>query len=661
MPGGGRNRSGETVTMRTARSDGTLRRLLSFVVKGRVGIIIIILVCVALTAVASVTSGLFISILINRVITPAITPDSITGVMPGLEPYMSNLITIMCVVGSIYVVGVASTVIYSQLVAIHAQRIMAGIRRDLFAKMESLPIKYFDTNAHGDIMSLYTNDVDAMYQFLGSSLIQFCSIGLTLIFCVALMIWTSIWLFLIAVVGAVIMFFLARYMTRLNRKYYAKQQKALGETEGFIEEMMSGLRVVKVFTHEEKAVQDFDEKNEELYEHSRHAMIIGNIMMPIMNNIGNLMYVIIAAVAFIFVYFDVTNIGLQSIQVLWNEDFDMALNVGAIVSFLMYTRQFFMNFGNLSNQFSMSARALAGARRILNVLDLEPEVDDGYVTLVNAKIGKDGSITETDERTERWAWKHPHKDGTITYTELKGDILLDHVDFGYVPDKIVLHDIEIYAHPGQKIAFVGATGAGKTTITNLINRFYDIQDGKIRVDGININKIKKDSLRKSLAVVLQDTNLFTGTVRENIRYGRLDATDEEVEEAAKVANAYDFITRLPQGFDTMLTTDGGNLSQGQRQLLSIARAACADTPVLILDEATSSIDTRTEAIVQRGIDQLMAGRTTFVIAHRLSTVQNADAIMVLDHGRIIERGNHQQLIEKKGTYYQLYTGAFELE
>ncbi len=652
----GAHRSGDTVSMSEATRDGTLSRLLKFVVDGRKGVIAAILICIFFTALSNVASGMFIQYIITYVIEPSIVEHDIT-------PYIHNLVVIMSIVGSIYIIGVVSTIIYTQLVAIHAQRIMANIRRTLFDKMETLPIRFFDTNTHGDIMSYYTNDVDALYQFLGQSLIQFCSVGLTLIFCAFMMLWNSIWLSIIVAISATIQIIFSQRMTRANRKAYSKQQTAIAETEGFCEEMMTGLKVVKVFTHEKKSLEDFDEKNNNLYTHMRRATIIGNTMMPVMNNIGNVMYVVTAAIAVVLFMYgsSLPNVNLQSIACIWNGNDLEPLSVAIIVSFLMYTRQFNVNFGNLSNQFSMSARALAGARRILNVLDLDSETDDGYVTLVNAVKDENGELHETEERTHLWAWKYPHKDGSITYTELKGDILIDDVDFGYVPEKIVLHDIEIYAHPGQKIAFVGATGAGKTTITNLLNRFYDIQDGKIRYDGININKIEKGSLRRSLAMVLQDTNLFTGTVRENIRYGRLDATDEEVEEAAKIANAYDFITRLPQGFDTMLTTDGGNLSQGQRQLLSIARAACADAPVIILDEATSSIDTRTEAIVQRGIDQLMAGRTVFVIAHRLSTVQNADAIMVLDHGRIIERGNHKQLIEKKGMYYQLYTGAFELE
>ncbi|MCD8195306.1 MAG: ABC transporter ATP-binding protein/permease [Coprobacillus sp.] len=660
-----RSKNGETVSVREATHDGTLGRLLHFVVDGRAGIITLIVICIVLTAVGNVASGLYLSEMINNVITPATTEyvfDGTNLVLRGLDGALLNkLIEYTCIVGAIFVVAVSASICYTQLVAINAQKIMKGIRADLFNKMESLPIKFFDTNSHGDIMSYYTNDVDAMYQFLGQSLVQFISIGCMLLFCVCLMLWFSIWLFLIACVGIVVEIFVSMYLTRLNRKYYAAQQKATAHMEGFVEEMMTGLKVVKVFTHEERAVQDFDKKNEELYYHGKKAATIGNIMMPIMNNIGNLMYVIIASIAIIFLIFEVPNVCLQDIAIAWNGGSLQPISLGGVVGFLTYTRQLYTNYGNLSNQLSQSARALAGARRILNVLDLQPETDNGQITLVNANFDENGNIYECEEKTDIWAWKEPHEDGTYTYTQLKGDIVLDNVDFGYNEDKIVLHNIDIYAHPGQKIAFVGATGAGKTTITNLINRFYDIQDGKVRYDGHSINEIKKSDLRRSLAMVLQDTNLFTGTVRENIRYGRLDATDEEVEEAAKIANAYDFITRLPQGFDTMLTKDGGNLSQGQRQLLSIARAACADAPVIILDEATSSIDTRTEQIVQKGIDQLMAGRTVFVIAHRLSTVQNADAIMVLDHGRIIERGNHQQLIEKKGTYYQLYTGAFELE
>lgn len=534
----------------------------------------------------------------------------------------------------------------------------------MFNKMESLPIKFFDQNSHGEIMSYYTNDVDTLYQFLSQSLVQFFATGLILIFAFAYMVYSSLYLLLIVALGVTVMFFVTKKLSGKSATYFFKQQKSVSKTEGFIEEMMNGLKVVKVFTHEERSKEDFDVINNELCHNSTRANIFGNIMMPILGNIGNVMYVLVAGVGALLWYFRVPNIGLVCLTApgLGTASYELPTMTSAIlVSFLMMTRQFSFNVSQISQQFSMAAMALAGTKRILDLLDQEPEADDGYVTLVNAKRAEDGSLIETNERTNLWAWKHPHHDGTLTYTELKGDILLDYVDFGYTPDKIVLHDVYIYAHPGQRIALVGATGAGKTTITNLINRFYDIQDGKIRYDGININKIKKADLRRSLGIVLQDTNLFTGTVMENIRYGRLDATDEEVYNAAKIANAYDFITRLPEGFNTMLTADGANLSQGQRQLLSIARAACADAPVMILDEATSSIDTRTEQLVQSGMDKLMQGRTVFVIAHRLSTVQDSDAIMVLDHGRIIERGNHDTLIAEKGVYYQLYTGAFELE
>ncbi|HIT43802.1 TPA: ABC transporter ATP-binding protein, partial [Candidatus Avacholeplasma faecigallinarum] len=462
---------------------------------------------------------------------------------------------------------------------------------------------------------------------------------------------------LISFVGVFLIINIIKHIGSNSAKYFMQQQISTGKVEGYIEEMMNGQKVVKVFNHEEEVKEEFDVINEKLYSDATKANYYGNILMPILNNLGNLIYIVIAAFGFVLAYFQCYNLSIEGLVT-----GNTIITIGIVSSFLGMSKQFSQSIAQVSQQISMVAMAMAGATRVFTLLEEEPEKDEGYVTLVRCKIDENGNITETNERTHHWAWKHPHKaDGTVTYTELKGDIVLEDVDFGYYPEKIVLHDVSIYAHPGQKIAFVGATGAGKTTITNLINRFYDIQDGKVRYDGININKIKKDDLRRSLGIVLQDTNLFTGTVMENIRYGRLDATDEEVYEAAKIANAYDFITRLPEGFNTMLTHDGANLSQGQRQLLSIARAACADAPVMILDEATSSIDTRTEALVQQGMDQLMHGRTVFVIAHRLSTVRNSDCIMVLDHGRIIERGDHDSLLAQKGTYYQLYTGAFELE
>ncbi len=656
---GGRGPRGATsFSVKALTKDGTMKRLLSMIFKNYKKEVIVIAIMVFFYSLAHSSSSMFIQQLLTIVINPALTDPE------GITPYLGKLWAIIGLMIGIYVLGIIASIVYTQLLAITSQKIMNQIRIDMFNKMESLPIKFFDQNSHGEIMSYYTNDVDTLYQFLSQSLVQFFATGLILIFAFAYMVYSSLYLLLIVALGVTVMFFVTKKLSGKSATYFFKQQKSVSKTEGFIEEMMNGLKVVKVFTHEERSKEDFDVINNELCHNSTRANIFGNIMMPILGNIGNVMYVLVAGVGALLWYFRVPNIGLVCLTApgLGTASYELPTMTSAIlVSFLMMTRQFSFNVSQISQQFSMAAMALAGTKRILDLLDQEPEADDGYVTLVNAKRAEDGSLIETNERTNLWAWKHPHHDGTLTYTELKGDILLDYVDFGYTPDKIVLHDVYIYAHPGQRIALVGATGAGKTTITNLINRFYDIQDGKIRYDGININKIKKADLRRSLGIVLQDTNLFTGTVMENIRYGRLDATDEEVYNAAKIANAYDFITRLPEGFNTMLTADGANLSQGQRQLLSIARAACADAPVMILDEATSSIDTRTEQLVQSGMDKLMQGRTVFVIAHRLSTVQDSDAIMVLDHGRIIERGNHDTLIAEKGVYYQLYTGAFELE
>lgn len=656
---GGRGPRGATsFSVKALTKDGTMKRLLSMIFKNYKKEVIVIAIMVFFYSLAHSSSSMFIQQLLTIVINPALTDPE------GITPYLGKLWAIIGLMIGIYVLGIIASIVYTQLLAITSQKIMNQIRIDMFNKMESLPIKFFDQNSHGEIMSYYTNDVDTLYQFLSQSLVQFFATGLILIFAFAYMVYSSLYLLLVVALGVTVMFFVTKKLSGKSATYFFKQQKSVSKTEGFIEEMMNGLKVVKVFTHEERSKEDFDVINNELCHNSTRANIFGNIMMPILGNIGNVMYVLVAGVGALLWYFRVPNIGLVCLTApgLGTASYELPTMTSAIlVSFLMMTRQFSFNVSQISQQFSMAAMALAGTKRILDLLDQEPEADDGYVTLVNAKRAEDGSLIETNERTNLWAWKHPHHDGTLTYTELKGDILLDYVDFGYTPDKIVLHDVYIYAHPGQRIALVGATGAGKTTITNLINRFYDIQDGKIRYDGININKIKKADLRRSLGIVLQDTNLFTGTVMENIRYGRLDATDEEVYNAAKIANAYDFITRLPEGFNTMLTADGANLSQGQRQLLSIARAACADAPVMILDEATSSIDTRTEQLVQSGMDKLMQGRTVFVIAHRLSTVQDSDAIMVLDHGRIIERGNHDTLIAEKGVYYQLYTGAFELE
>ena len=531
------------------------------------------------------------------------------------------------------------------------------MRTDMFNRMQSYPIRFFDTHKTGDIMSVYTNDTDALRQLVSQSLPSILSSTVSLVTLLVIMFNFSIWLSLVIFAGVFIMAFVTKDIGGKSAKFFMQQQMSLGAEEGYVQEMMQGQKVIKVFCHEEQSKKGFDEKNDKLCADATSAHSFANVLMPILGNLGNLLYVLVAFVGGLLLVSSVRNLTITGFQ-----EFNPTEFLGIIISFLPISRQFTNLISQMSQQLNSIVMGLAGASRIFAMTDEEPETDDGYVTLVRCKIADDGTITECEERTGHWAWKHPHKaDGEVTYTELKGDIQMYDVDFGYVPDKIVLHDVSLYAHPGQKVAFVGATGAGKTTITNLINRFYDIADGKIRYDGININKIKKADLRRSLGIVLQDTNLFTGTVMENIRYGRLSATDEECIEAAKLAYADDFIRRLPDGYNTMLTSDGANLSQGQRQLLSIARAAVKDAPVMIMDEATSSIDTRTEALVQKGTDRLMEGRTVFVIAHRLSTVQNSDVIMVLELGRIIERGSHDQLIAERGKYYQLYTGAFELE
>ena len=550
-----------------------------------------------------------------------------------------------------YALGVITTFIYSQLMAVVTQGFLDKMRQNMFGSMQSLPIKYFDTHTHGDIMSYYTNDIDTLRQLISQSIPQLLTSFLTIVALLFYMLFLSVWMTLVVFLGVFAMTMVTKKIGGNSARYFVRQQKAIGVVEGYIEEMMNGQKVVQVFCHEEESKKDFDKINEQLFKDAESANIFANILMPIMGNIGNILYVLIAFIGGILIIAKAPNLSLSG----------QAISVAVVVPFLNMTRQFTMSISQVSQQINSVVMAMAGTERIFELMDEKPEADDGYVTLVNANIDENGNITESEKRTGVWAWRHPHHDGSVTYTRLMGDVRLFDVDFGYVPDKIVLHNIDIFAEPGQKIAFVGATGAGKTTITNLINRFYDIADGKIRYDGININKIKKADLRRSLGIVLQDVNLFTGTVMDNIRYGRLDATDEECIAAAKLANAHGFIEMLPEGYNTVLKGDGSGLSQGQRQLISIARAAVADPPVMILDEATSSIDTRTEAIVQKGMDRLMQGRTVFVIAHRLSTVQNSDVIMVLDHGRIIERGSHKKLIEEKGKYYQLYTGAFELE
>lgn len=551
----------------------------------------------------------------------------------------------------LYVISIAAMVLYTQLMAYITQGFLCKLRTTMFDKMQDLPIKYFDTHRHGDIMSYYTNDIDTLRQLVSQTIPAFLRSGAIVLVVISIMVYYCGWLTLLVLLGVCLMSLISKKIGGGSSKYFVRQQKAVGKVEGFAQEMMSGQKVVKVFNHEKKAEEDFDKLNEALFEDGFRANAYANSLGPIIMNVGNLLYVLTAFVGGALIVYNVPNISLSGLP----------MSISIIVTFLNMTKQFTGNVNNLSQQVNSIAMATAGAERIFALMDEEPEVDDGYVTLVNAEIAEDGTITETTKRTHHWAWKHPHGDGTVTYTPLTGDVRLFDVDFSYDGKKQVLTDVSVYAEPGQKVAFVGATGAGKTTITNLINRFYDIADGKVRYDGINIGKIKKADLRRSLGIVLQDTNLFTGTVLENIRYGRLDATDEECMEAAKLAGADDFITRLPDGYNTELTGNGANLSQGQRQLIAIARAAVADPPVLIMDEATSSIDTRTEAIVSRGMDKLMEGRTVFVIAHRLSTIMNSDVIMVLDHGKIIERGNHEKLIAEKGVYYQLYTGAFELE
>ena len=571
-----------------------------------------------------------------------------TGDWASAQPQIARYLLILC---SLYLLSIISMVAYTQIMAIMTQGFLDKLRRELFNDMQDLPIAYFDTHKHGDIMSHYTNDIDTLRQLVSQALPAVIQSGAIVLVVFAIMLYFSIWLTLVLLLGIVAMFFVTKVVGGGSARYFMRQQQATGAAEGYIQEMMNGQKVIKVFNHEAASIRDFDRVNDELFDVSRKANAFASILGPIMMNIGNILYVLLALVGGVFMLTGLKNISLSG----------MAFSVSILVPFLNMAKQFTGNVNNLSQQFNAIVMAGAGATRVFELLDEQEEQDDGYVTLVNIKTDENGEMVETDERTGHWAWRHPHTDGTLTYTPLRGDVRMLDVDFAYEEGKPVLHDISVYAEPGQKVAFVGATGAGKTTITNLINRFYDIADGKIRYDGINVNKIKKADLRRSLGLVLQDTNLFTGTVMDNIRYGRLDAADEECIEAARLAGADDFITRLPDGYNTELTNNGANLSQGQRQLLAIARAAVADPPVMIMDEATSSIDTRTEAIVQKGMDKLMAGRTVFVIAHRLSTVMNADVIMVLDHGRIIERGNHQQLLAQKGTYYRLYTGAFELE
>lgn len=620
----------------------TVTRLIKYLFKYYKAYLIIVGICILLSAVSGTVSSLFL----NQIV--LIISD---GLKIGYSAIYPRLLRIILIMIGFYLVGIVSSFIYSRLMAVVTQGFLNKMRQKMFASMQSLPIKYFDTHTHGDIMSHYTNDIDTLRQLISQSIPQLFTSALTIIALLGYMLFFSVWMTLLVFLGVLAMMQVTKKVGGNSAKYFVKQQKSIGAVEGYIEEMMHGQKVVKVFCHEEESEKAFDRLNEQLFSDAENANKFANILMPIMGNIGHILYVLIALVGGILILFGVPNLSFSG----------KAISVAVVVPFLNMTRQFTMSISQVSQQINSVVMAMAGTERMFELMDERAEADDGYVTLINAKEDENGNITESDNRTGMWAWRHPHKDGTVTYTKLTGDVRLYDVDFGYVPEKIVLHNIDIYAEPGQKIAFVGSTGAGKTTITNLINRFYDIADGKIRYDGININKIKKADLRRSLGIVLQDVNLFTGTVMENIRYGRLDATDEECIAAAKLANAHGFIEMLPEGYNTVLTGDGSGLSQGQRQLISIARAAVADPPVMILDEATSSIDTRTEAIVQKGMDRLMQGRTVFVIAHRLSTVQNSDVIMVLDHGRIIERGSHKKLIEEKGTYYRLYTGAFEME
>lgn len=611
-----------------------VKRLLSYIGQYKLRFTFV-LICILISALTSVASSLYLETLIDDYITPLLLEAA-----PVFTPLLRSILFMGC----IYLSGVVATLLYNRLMVVIAQGILKDIRDSMFEHMQTLPIRYFDTHAHGDIMSHYTNDTDTLRQMMAQSIPQMFSSLITIVSVFFAMLFTSWQLTIFVLIFVCIMLNVTKLIAGKSGYYFIRQQTALGGLNGFIEEMINGQKVIKVFCHEEKTKEEFNHKNEELCDDATQANAFANILMPIMGNLGNLQYVLIAILG--------GTMALTGVA---------GLTIGTIASFLQLSRSFVNPISQISNQLNMVVMALAGAERIFNLMDEEPEVDEGYVTLVNAVYNKAGNLTESKERTGLWAWKHPHGDGTLTYTELKGEVRFYDVDFGYNADKIVLHNITLYAEPGEKVAFVGSTGAGKTTITNLINRFYDLADGKIRYDNININKIKKDDLRRSLGIVLQDTNLFTGSIMENIRYGKLDATEEEVFKAARLANADSFIQRLPDGYDTVITGNGGNLSQGQRQLIAIARAAVADPPVMILDEATSSIDTRTESIVQRGMDGLMHGRTVFVIAHRLSTVQNSDVIMVLEQGRIIERGSHDKLISERGKYYQLYTGAFELE
>lgn len=622
----------------------TFRRVIKTVFKAYPVMVPFIIMCIIFSAVVAAMPDVILPTIIKTLETAVNNKQTFDEVLPLLSPSLTKLIIF-------YVAALILTIIQTQMLAYMTQGYLSKMRIDMFNKMQNLPIRFFDSNKHGDIMSYYTNDIDTLRELVSQSLPAIIRAVALVSFVFGVMLWWSIWLTLIVVGAVILMLIVSRVLGKNSSKYFIKTQINVGKMEAYAQEMMNGQKVVKVFNHEYECIDGFNSVTDDLYDSAYKSNAYANMLGPIIMNIGNILYVVIAVVGAVFCYKAIDNFSLSGV----------AMGLPIIITFLQMTRQFTANVNQVSQQFNSIIMSMAGAGRVFSLIDQPAETDEGYVELVNAVIGEDGSITETEEHTGHWAWKHPHQDGTLTYTKLEGDVVLENVTFGYEENKIVLHNVNVFARPGQKVAFVGATGAGKTTITNLINRFYDINDGKIRYDGINIQKIKKNDLRKSLGLVLQDTFLFTGTVLDNIRYGKLDATDEECITAAKLAGADDFITRLPEGYQTLLTNNGANLSQGQRQLLAIARAAVADPPVMILDEATSSIDTRTEAIVQRGMDKLMEGRTVFVIAHRLSTVMNADVIMVLDHGVIIERGTHEQLLEQKGTYYQLYTGAFELE
>ena len=612
----------------------TLKRLLAFIMKRYKYRYMIVMVCIAISSIVSVIGTLFMKALIDDYILPMVD-----GSVQSFQP----LIRALLFMASIYGIGIVSNFVYNMIMMYVSQNVLKDVRDEMYAHMETLPIKYFDTHQHGDIMSHYTNDTDTLRQMVSQSIPSLFSSAITLISTLISMLVLSIPLTILVLLGVGVMLAVSGKIGGNSAKYFIEQQQSLGKTNGYIEEMMDGQKVIKVFCHEDQTIEEFNQLNDRLFETAKSANTFANILMPVNANIGNINYVVLLAIGSLFAIHG------------WG-----GLTLGALASFLQLAKSFNMPISQVAQQFNSIVMALAGAERIFELMDEASEEDHGYVEIVRCRVKEDGSVEPCEERTGTWAWKHPHKDGTLTYTQLKGHVTLDMVDFGYTDEKIVLHDVTMVAEAGQKIAFVGSTGAGKTTITNLLNRFYDIQDGKIRIDGININKIKKRELRRAFGVVLQDTHLFTGSIKENIRYGRLNASDEDVVAAAKLANAHHFITKLPEGYDTVITGDGGTLSQGERQLLAIARAAIADPPVLVLDEATSSIDTRTEQIVQNGMDKLMAGRTVFVIAHRLSTIKNSNCIIVLEQGRIIDRGNHEVLLKQKGKYYQLYTGKFEL-